>query len=74
MSEEEKEEIYEMTAQILGLGFNLEDAKERFDNQVCLNETLEEVRLTDWSHLDDPTRTIKDLTWKIKRRERHRRY
>ena len=74
MAEEEKEEIYETTVQVLHLGYSLEDAKERLGNMVLINDTMEETVLSDWSHFkDDPKQretTIRRLTKEIKQRER----
>jgi hypothetical protein len=78
LTEEEKEEIYETTLQVLNLGYNLEDAKERLGNMVLINDLLEEPVKSDWSHLDDKIfpkhkqNTIDRLTREIKRRERRR--
>lgn len=78
MAEEEKEEIYETTVQVLHLGYGLEDAKERLGNMVVINDTMEETVKSDWSHLDDKIfpnhkqNTIDRLTSEIKRRERRR--
>ena len=76
MAEEEKEEIYETTVQVLHLGYSVEDAKERLGNMVVINDTMEETVLSDWSHFkDDPKqreRTILRLTREIKQRERRR--
>jgi len=67
---EEIEEIYELTAQILVLGYSPEDARERADRQVVINDLLEEPVVSDWSHLHDPQPTINRLTRQIKQRER----
>jgi len=74
LAEEEKEQIYEMTAVILALGYSPEDAKERVNSQVVIDDLLEEPVLTDWSQLEEPQRqrTIDRLTREIKRRERRR--
>jgi len=73
---EEIEEIYELTAQILVLGYSPEDARERAERQVVINDMLEEPVVTDWSHLDDKIfpkhkqNTIDRLTREINKRER----
>ncbi len=78
MAEEEKEEIYKTTVQVLNLGYDLKDAKERLGNMVLINDQLEEPVESDWSHLDDKIfpkhkqNTIDKLTRQIKRRERRR--
>lgn len=72
---EEKEEIYTTTVQVLNLGYSVEDAKERLDKQVVVNDLLEEPVKTDWTHLKSPTfrqSTIDRITRQIKRRERRR--
>lgn len=72
MAEEEKEEIYETTVQVLNLGYGLEDAKERLGNMVLINDVIEEPVKSGWSHLKEPRRqrTIDKITREIKRRER----
>lgn len=70
MAEEEREQIYEMTAVILALGYSTEDARERANRQVVIDDMLEEPVLSDWSHLDDPQPTIDRLAREIKQRER----
>jgi len=68
------EEIYELTAEILVLGWNAEEAKERARRTVFINEVLEGPVPADWSHLDDSPEykklTIKRITRSIQRRER----
>jgi len=71
--EDEKEEIYELTAQILVLGYSPEDARERANRQVVIDDLLGGPVLLDWSHRSgpiDPQQTIDRLTRKIKQRER----
>ena len=70
---DETEQIYEMTAQILVLGYSPEDAKERAGKQVVIDGVLEGPTVCDWSHLTYPgskERTIRDITRQIKNRER----
>lgn len=65
---EEKEQIYELRAEILVLGYSPEDAKERAEKMVFINDLLDGPYLTDWSHLDEPYRqqTIDRITREIK--------
>jgi len=72
LAEEEKEEIYETTVQVLNLGYSVENAKERLGNMVVINDLLEEPVKSDWSHLKEPRRQllIDRLTREIKQRER----
>lgn len=67
---EKVEEIYEMTAQILVLGYSPEDASERVEGQVVINEVLKEPVVSDWSHLGNPQPTIDRITRQINQRER----
>ena len=74
MAEEEKEEIYETTVQVLNLGYSVEDARERLGNLVVINDVIEEPVKSDWSHLKEPRRQhlIDKVTTEIKRKERRR--
>ena len=68
---EEKREIHEMTAVILVLAYDTEDAAEQAGKQVVIDDLLEGPVKSDWSHLDDPQPTIDRITREIKRRERY---
>ena len=70
MEETEEEEIYELTAQILVLGYNSENAEERARKQIVINDLLEKPVKSNWSHLKGDDDLIKkSLAREIRRRE-----
>ena len=70
------EQLYEITAEIMVLGHSPEDAKERAENMVVINDMLTDPVVTDWSHFKENDefrqRTIERITRQVKTREGRR--
>ncbi|MCW4049805.1 MAG: hypothetical protein NWE89_08725 [Candidatus Bathyarchaeota archaeon] len=79
-----EEEMYELTAEILVMGYNPEDALCRVKKQTFVNDVIEEAKIVDWSHLDEPSKFssrtpeqqkehkeyfIKELTRRVRHKE-----